>query len=230
MGGCLGKPQKGVSGEVEEEIRLGNDSTQLEIEDSALEQDFSGHGGFREVSDSGRPFPDVTKLHIDDKKPYTSAGTHYTGVGKPPLPKIGHMATNLDKGLVGENVSESMPISMPSPHKQMSAKSFKARRARSSQSSELRRSAEFWEKKDVHSLREADLVDHYHKDSELILRSLGRLHQVGCFVLYLASFVQQIHPFVTLCWCHHCADLFLIRWDMSLVDKISRLRLGLHGW
>ena len=37
----------------------------------------------------------------------------------------------------------------------------------------------------------------------------------------LAKFVQQFNSFVTLCLCHHCVDLILISWDMSLIDTIS---------
>ena len=43
----------------------------------------------------------------------------------------------------------------------------------------LRRSADFWDSRDVGTLPSSELVEHYHKDSELILKSLGRLQQVS---------------------------------------------------
>lgn len=45
--------------------------------------------------------------------------------------------------------------------------------------SELRQSAEFWDTEDrIYSLPSEALVEHYHKDAQLILKSLDRIEQV----------------------------------------------------
>ena len=109
-----------------------------------------------------------------------SVDDHLAGAQKDPQTQLanGHTLNSNDLQANGHARQVEKGKEAVSKTKKPSLKSTNFSKSQKHDQQALRRSAEFWDSRDVGTLPSSELVAHYHKDSELILKSLGRLQQV----------------------------------------------------